>query len=29
MVEGASHMVFVSRPGATVALIEKAVNENV
>jgi len=29
MVEGASHMVFVSRPGATVAFIEKAVNENV
>ena len=28
MVEGASHMVFVSRPGATVAFIEKAVNEN-
>jgi pimeloyl-ACP methyl ester carboxylesterase len=27
IVEGASHMVFVSRPGATVALIEKAVNE--
>ena len=29
MVEGASHMVFVSRPGATVAFIKKAVNENV
>ncbi|GAA4737244.1 alpha/beta fold hydrolase [Phytohabitans rumicis] len=28
MVEGASHMVFVSRPGATVGLIEKAANEN-
>jgi len=29
VVEGASHLVFVSRPGATVALIERAVNENV
>jgi pimeloyl-ACP methyl ester carboxylesterase len=29
VVEGASHLVFVSRPGATVALIEKAANENV
>jgi len=29
VVEGASHLVFVSRPGATVALIERAANENV
>ncbi|MET7335078.1 alpha/beta hydrolase [Nonomuraea sp. NPDC005650] len=28
VVEGASHLVFVSRPGPTVALIEKAANEN-
>jgi pimeloyl-ACP methyl ester carboxylesterase len=28
VVEGASHLVFVSRPGATVALIEKAASEN-
>ncbi|MDP9843993.1 alpha/beta fold hydrolase [Streptosporangium lutulentum] len=28
MVEGASHLVFVSRPGPTVALIEKAASEN-
>jgi pimeloyl-ACP methyl ester carboxylesterase len=27
VVEGASHMVFVSRPGATVALIETAAQE--
>lgn len=29
VVEGASHLVFVSRPGATVALIEKAAKDNV
>jgi pimeloyl-ACP methyl ester carboxylesterase len=28
IVEGASHLVFVSRPGPTVALIEKAASEN-
>ncbi|WP_433363102.1 alpha/beta fold hydrolase [Actinoplanes sp. CA-142083] len=28
VVEGASHLVFVSRPGAAVAFIEKAANEN-
>jgi pimeloyl-ACP methyl ester carboxylesterase len=28
VVEGASHLVFVSRPGPTVALIEKAASEN-